>query len=157
MSKRLNEYLVRILMIDNIVLMQYIAAMPWSLMYLAEYENWRDGQEEGLQDEAAAQLDVLKKFGPTLGRPRVDTLKDSSLPNLKELRFFYKGAPIRILFAFDPKQQGVIILGGDKSGDKRWYKRNIPIAERLYAAQLEKQKKEDEEKPKQEKARKEKG
>ncbi len=65
-----------------------------------------------------------EKFGTSrsciqsaLGRPRVDTLKDSKLPNLKKLRFFYKGAPIRILFAFDPKQQGVIIVGGDKTGD----------------------------------------
>lgn len=105
----------------------------------------------------AAHLEVLKQLGPTLGRPRVDTLKDSKLPNLKELRFFYKGVPIRILFAFDPEQQGVIILGGDKSGDKRWYKTNIPIAEKLYAAHLEKQKKEDKEKAKQEKAEREKG
>lgn len=137
--------------------MQYIDCMPWTLVYLAEYENWRDDQEEDLQDEAAAQLEVLKQFGPTLGRPRVDTLEGSKLPNLKELRFFYKGAPIRILFAFDPKQQGVIILGGDKSGDKRWYKTNIPIAERLYAEHLEKQKREDKEKAKQGKEKREKG
>jgi hypothetical protein len=123
--------------------MQYAVRMPWKLVYLAEYESWRDDQEEDLQDEAAAQLEVLKLFGPTLGRPRVDTLYDSQLPNLKEVRFYFKGAPIRILFVFDPKQQGVIILGGDKSGDKRWYKKHIPIAEKLYAEHLKKQKKED--------------
>ncbi|MBX9723620.1 MAG: type II toxin-antitoxin system RelE/ParE family toxin [Candidatus Obscuribacterales bacterium] len=119
--------------------------MTWTLIYLDHYENWLNEQEEELQDEAFAQLEVLKKFGPTLGRPRVDTLKSSKLANLKELRFFFKGAPIRILFAFDPKKQGVIMLGGDKTGDNRWYQRNIPIAEKLYAAHLEKQRKEDEE------------
>lgn len=140
--------------VDNIAAMQYNGQM-WTLLYLTEYENWRDDQEEDLQDEAAAQLEVLKQFGPTLGRPRVDTLKDSKLANLKELRFFFKGAPIRILFAFDPKQQGVIILAGDKTGDKRWYKTNIPMAEKLYAEHLEKQK-EAEERAKQNKSRMEK-
>lgn len=125
--------------------MQYNQGMTWTLIYLDYYENWLNEQEEELQDEAFAQLEVLKQFGPTLGRPRVDTLKDSNLANLKELRFFFKGAPIRILFAFDPKKQGVIMLGGDKTGDKRWYKTNIPIAEKLYAEHLEKQRKEDEE------------
>lgn len=125
--------------------------MAWTLIYLDYYENWLNDQEEELQDEAFAQLEVLKQFGPTLGRPRVDTLKDSNLANLKELRFLFKGAPIRILFAFDPKQQGMIMLGGDKTGDKRWYKTNIPIAEKLYAEHLEKQRKDDEERLRKEK------
>ncbi len=130
--------------------------MAWKLLYLAEYTNWLDDQEEGLQDEALAHLEVLKQFGPTLGRPLVDTLYDSKMKNLKELRFGYKGAPIRILFAFDPRQQGVVILGGGKSDNKRWYQINIPIAEKLFAAHVAKQKKEDEEKAKIEKAKKEK-
>lgn len=59
-----------------------------------------------------------------------------------------------IPFAFDPMRQGAIILGGDKSGDKRWYDKHIPIAEMLYAEHLEKLKREDEQK---QKARKEEG
>jgi hypothetical protein len=128
--------------------------MGWTLLYLDNYTEWLDGQDEDLQDEAFAHLGVLEKLGPTLGRPRVDTLYDSKLPNLKELRFSFKGAPIRILFVFDPRQQGVIILGGDKTGDKRWYKTNIPIAERLYGEHLEKQKKEDDEKREKRRTRK---
>ena len=126
------------------------------LLYLDEYKNWLDAQEEDLQDEALAHLEMLKQFGPTLGRPHVDTLKNTKLPNLKELRLSYKGAPIRILFAFDPKQQGVIILGGDKTGDKRWYKTSIPIAEKLYTKHLKKQKKEEGERAKRMKPEKEK-
>jgi hypothetical protein len=122
--------------------------MAWTLHYIDYYEEWLEAQEEDLQDEAIAQLGVLEEYGPNLGRPWVDTLKGSKISNLKEVRFSYKGAPIRILFAFDPRQQGVIILGGDKTGDKRWYKTNIPIAEKLYAEHLEKQKKETKQKVK---------
>jgi hypothetical protein len=115
--------------------------MPWLLVYLDEFSTWLEGQEEDLQDEALSHLEMLKNRGPLLSRPYADTLKGSKIANLKELRFSYKGAPIRILFAFDPRKQGVIILAGDKTGNKRWYEKNIPIAEKLYAAHLEKQSK----------------
>jgi hypothetical protein len=92
-----------------------------------------------------AHLDLLKERGPLLGRPYADTLKGSKITNLKELRVQHKTEPIRILFAFDPKQQAVIILGGSKQADKRWYDTNIPIAEKLYFDHLEQQRKADEE------------
>lgn len=118
--------------------------MPWQLIYVEEFTAWLDAQEEALQDEALARLELLKERGPLLGRPYADTVKDSNLSNLKELRFESARAPIRILYAFDPKQQGIILLGGNKQGDKRWYKTNIPIAEQRFSEHLEKQRKEEE-------------
>lgn len=109
----------------------------WKVVTLEEFRYWYDGQDDGSKEEVAGYLRTLQQYGPSLGRPFVDTLKGSTLPNLKELRFEYKRAPIRILFAFDPKQQCVVILGGDKSKDKRWYKINIPKAEKLYRKHLE--------------------
>lgn len=124
--------------------MLYIVCMPWFLVYLDEFSNWLDGQDEDLQDEALSHLEMLKDRGPLLSRPYADTLKGSKIANLKELRFNYKGSPIRILYAFDPRKQGVIILAGDKTGNKRWYEKNIPIAEKLYAAHLAKLSKQQE-------------
>ena len=40
-----------------------------------------------VQDELLAHARLLERFGPTLGRPRVDTLKGSRHANMKELRF----------------------------------------------------------------------
>lgn len=117
--------------------------MPYVLIYMTEFKDWLESEEEGLQDEALARLELLKERGPLLARPYVDTLKGSKLSNLKELRFDYDKAPIRILFAFDPKQQGIILLGGNKQGDKRWYDINIPIAEKRFSEHLEKLKKDE--------------
>lgn len=107
--------------------------------------NWLDAQEKSLRLRTLAHLELLKERGPLLGRPYADTLKGSQLTNLKELRVQHKTEPIRILFAFDPKQQAVVILGGSKQADKRWYEINIPVAEKLFAEHLEKQQKENEE------------
>jgi Phage derived protein Gp49-like (DUF891) len=37
-------------------------------------------------DRVEAAVDVLSEYGPTLGRPLVDTLTGSKIANLKELR-----------------------------------------------------------------------
>ncbi|MDW2052542.1 benzoate transporter [Escherichia coli] len=62
---------------------------------------------------------------------------------MKELRVQSKGDPIRAFFAFDPKRKGILLCAGNKTGDeKRFYEVMIPIADREFAAHLDKLKKE---------------
>jgi hypothetical protein len=61
---------------------------------------------------------------------------------MRELRIQHQGRPYRILYAFDPQRTGILLIGGDKTGDKRWYDIHIPIADRLYDTHLEILKKE---------------
>jgi hypothetical protein len=134
------------LCIDNMAQRPYyMDCIPYTLIYLEEFASWLDMQEKSLQLRTLAHMELLKERGPLLGRPYADTLKGSQITNLKELRIQHKTEPIRILFAFDPKQQAVIILGGSKQADKRWYDVNIPLAEKLFASHLERQRKVDEE------------
>lgn len=119
--------------------------MPYELILLDDFATWLDEQEEERRLKILGHLDLLEECGPLLGRPYADTLKGSKITNLKELRIQHKSEPIRILFAFDPKQQAVLILGGSKQADKRWYETNIPIAEKMFFAHVEKQRKADEE------------
>jgi len=50
---------------------------------------------------------------------------------MKELIAF--GGNLRALFAFDPKRQALILLGGDKTDDwEGWYERSVPLADDLY-------------------------
>jgi hypothetical protein len=80
---------------------------------------------------------LLKQEGPLLGRLYVDTLQGSQYPNLKELRVQHAGEPWRILFAFDPIRQAIVLVGGNKTGDKRWYQKNISIAEQRFTKHIE--------------------
>ncbi len=81
-------------------------------------------------------IDLLAEFGPALARPHADTLKTSQFPNMKELRAQHEGRLYRLLFAFDPRRVAVILLGGDKTGNARWYDQAIPMADALYAQHL---------------------
>ena len=106
--------------------------MKWNIIFDPDFRIWLYQQERELQNEIFAVLTVLAEFGPNLGRPRVDTLEGSSFKNMKEIRIQYQGNPWRILFIFDPQRQAILLVGGNKSGKKRWYTENIPIAEKRY-------------------------
>ena len=101
------------------------------------YETLYDRDPE-TADAVTAAIDLLEERGPSLGRPLVDTIKGSSLSNLKELRPGSTGASeVRILFAFDPERQAVLLVAGDKAGRwNRWYRDNIPVAEARYSEWL---------------------
>lgn len=100
------------------------------------FETWFVGLEEGLQDKITSYIGLLEVYGPQLSRPYVDTLQGSSVPNLKELRVNYKGNPYRILFAFDPNREGLLLVGSSKAGEKRWYEKTILLAEELFEQHL---------------------
>ena len=110
--------------------------MTWTIIFHPAFRDWLQEQEEDTQDSIAAMLGLLKLEGPLLGRPYVDTLKGSQYPNLKELRVQHRGEPWRILFAFDPLRQAIVLVGGNKTGDKRWYEKNMPVAENRFAEHL---------------------
>lgn len=61
---------------------------------------------------------------------------------MRELRTQSAGRPLRTLYAFDPLRTAILLLGGDKTGDDRWYEKSVPVADRLYDQHLEELKKE---------------
>jgi hypothetical protein len=106
--------------------------VEWEVLFDEECRTWFDSLEETLQDAILACVAVLQQRGPNLGRPRVDSIKDSKHSNMKELRIQQRGVPWRILFAFDSRRRAVLLVGGNKGEDKRWYERNIPIADERF-------------------------
>ena len=70
------------------------------------------------QDSIDRSMVLLIERGPALRRPHVGTLAGSRFANMKELRVQHHGRPYRILFAFDPRRVALLLLGGDKTGEK---------------------------------------
>ena len=55
---------------------------------------------------------------------------------MRELRIQHQRRPYRVLYAFDPRRAGILLLGGDKTGNDRWYEEQVPVADRLYDEHL---------------------
>jgi hypothetical protein len=107
---------------------------PWEIVRGPAFDGWVRRLDAERAAQVSGALRRVASVGPTLGRPRVDSIKGSRVHNLKELRV-QNG--IRALFAFDPNRRAVMLVGGDKTAaGKRWYREMIPVAERLYAEHL---------------------
>ena len=111
--------------------------MQWTVVLADEFEEEFDALHPDVQDELLSRLKLLEQFGPGLGRPNVDTLDDSSFPNMKELRFRLDGL-WRFAFAFDTQRQAVILVGGDKEGENqdRFYRDLIKQADERFGNHL---------------------
>lgn len=112
--------------------------MKWKVLFSNEFEKEFNDYKESLQDELLAHVGMIETFGPSLGRPKVDTLKASKHKNFKELRFSYKKEVWRFIFVFDPKRRAVVLVGGNKRGKNqfKFYDKLIKIAEKRYKNHL---------------------
>ena len=120
--------------------------MRWQVLIGDEFESEFQALHVDVQNEILALAILLRQFGPQLGRPRVDTLKDSRHANMKELRFSAVDGEWRVAFAFDTKRQAILLVAGDKSGGsgKRFYRELIRKADNRFDAHLARLKKERE-------------
>lgn len=118
----------------------------WDIYQTDEVAAWMEELRRAdppAAEKVEAAVDVLSEYGPTLGRPLVDTLTGSKIANLKELR--PRQTMIRILFVFDPWRSAILLTAGDKTGQwNSWYDRAIPHAEELYAVYLKERAEEEE-------------
>ena len=112
--------------------------MGWIVRFDQAFELEFDRLPEAVQDEILAHAKVLEKFGPTLGRPHVDTLKGSRHANMKELRFKVDNGVWRVAFAFDPQREAILLVCGDKSGgsERKFYEQLIRKADERFDQHL---------------------
>src|SRR5919108_1617526 len=109
--------------------------MNWEVEYTDQFGEWWADLTENEQEAVTAAVNVLERQGPALGRPLVDTIKQSRHANLKEL--IVPASNIRVLFAFDPRRAAILLVGGDKTGDwSAWYDRMVPAADDLFDEHL---------------------
>jgi hypothetical protein len=110
--------------------------MPWAVEHTSEFGEWFVGLDDGEQVDVRATIGLLEERGPRLPFPYSSGVQGSRHGHMRELRIQSSGKPLRVFYAFDPRRAAILLIGGDKSGDNRFYKRLIPVADRLYDEHL---------------------
>jgi hypothetical protein len=107
----------------------------WTVNATEEYLAWFGEQPSDAKEAILARVVLLQTFGPQLARPYADTLKGSSLGDLKELRARTEAHVLRIAFLFDEEREALLLIGGDKKGknEKDFYRKLIQNAETILA------------------------
>ncbi|MFO2006254.1 addiction module toxin RelE [Pseudomonas sp. o96-267] len=116
--------------------------MAWDVEYTDEFGDWWESLSADEQESVAVSVRLLEERGPSLGFPHSSGINGSRHGHMRELRTQHVGRPYRTLYAFDPRRSAILLIGGSKAGDDRWYEINVPLADRLYDEHLEQLRKE---------------
>ena len=100
-----------------------------------EFKTWYEALLIDEQQSVFRVVTLLEARGVSLGYPHSSAIEGSRHP-LRELRVQHEGRPYRVLYAFDPARKAVLLLGGDKGGNDRFYEQAIPRAEALWERYL---------------------
>lgn len=106
------------------------------VLFTDEFDDWYQDLTENDQGAVTRTVTLLEERGTALGHPHSSALKGTEHP-LRELRVQSGGKPLRVFYAFDPRRNAVLLLGGDKTGDGRFYEVMIPRAEKVWVEFLE--------------------
>jgi hypothetical protein len=106
--------------------------MSWNIEYTDEFGDWWSTLDEDQQDSVAVCVTLLEQRGPFLPHPYSSGISGSKHSHMRELRIQHRGDPYRVLYAFDPRRSAILLIGGNKVGDGRWYDVHIPLADKLY-------------------------
>jgi hypothetical protein len=112
-------------------------ASKWDVEYTDELGQWWATLSEAEQESIDSSVRLLEEKGPNLGFPHTSGIEQSKHAHMRELRVQHLGRPYRVLYAFDPRRSAILLLGGDKTGDNRWYEVQVPIADKLYNTHIE--------------------
>jgi hypothetical protein len=110
--------------------------MACDVEYTHEFGRWWETLTEDEQDDVTAIITLLETQGVRLSFPYSSGINDSRHGHMRELRVQSGGRPIRVFYAFDPVRAAILLIGGDKTGDDRFYERFVPEADRLYDEHL---------------------
>ena len=111
--------------------------MEWEVEFTDEFGAWWDSLSAEEQESARTSVNLLREFGPTLPFPHSSGISGSRHSHMRELRIQHAGRPYRVLYAFDPTRTAILLIGGDKTGNDRWYEEFVPQADRLYDEHLD--------------------
>jgi hypothetical protein len=112
--------------------------MAYDIEITDEFREWFEVDLSPEEQESVTRVvDMLEGSGPHLKFPMSSGINNSKFSHMRELRIQHEGRPYRVLYAFDPRRSAILLLGGDKTGDDRWYDRMIPKADALYERHLQ--------------------
>ncbi len=95
-----------------------------------EFIEWFEALAEKHSRAVANKIDLLGHYGVKLGFPDSSAIAGTKHP-IRELRVQSHGEAVRVFYAFDPRRDAVLILGGIKTS-KRFYKDLIPKVGKIW-------------------------
>jgi hypothetical protein len=104
----------------------------WEVEYTDEFKKWWDTLSWAEQAAIDSGVSLLEQYGPHLRFPHSSSVESSRHGNMRELRNQCAGRPLRAFYAFDPERIAILLIGGDKTGDDRFYEVMTQKADKIF-------------------------
>ena len=95
------------------------------------FADWFERLSDDEQVDVGRVVELLVEHGPSLPFPYSSGISGSRYRQMRELRIQHAGRRYRVLYAFDARRAAILLLGGDKTGQDRWYEQHVPVADDL--------------------------
>jgi hypothetical protein len=110
--------------------------MAWEVEFTDEFGDWWEGLDEAERDSVDVAVRLIEVKGPQLPYPYSSGITTSRHGRMRELRIQHHGRPYRVFYAFDPRRTAILLIGGQKTGDDRYYQTLVRQADDLYDQHL---------------------
>lgn len=108
------------------------------VVYTDEFGEWFESLEPNARADIDIVIGLLAETGVALCFPHSSSIEESNYA-LRELRPKQGRSPLRIIYAFDPMRDAVLIIGGNKGQEHKFYKRIVKKAEGIWQQYLDEQ------------------
>ncbi|MCY3703466.1 MAG: type II toxin-antitoxin system RelE/ParE family toxin [Rhodospirillales bacterium] len=106
--------------------------MTQEVEFTNEFGDWWGSLSDNEQNDITAVVELLMEYGPHLPFPYSSGVLGSRHGHMRELRIQSSGRPLRVFYALDPRRTAILLIGGDKTGNARFYNQYVPVADRLH-------------------------
>ena len=106
--------------------------MACDIEYTDEFETWWNDLTAREQDDVTFVVGLLEERDARLGFPYSSKVKASKHGLMRGLRVQSAGRPIRIFYAFDPRRTAILLIGGHKLEQDRFYREYVRRADSVY-------------------------
>src|SRR5580658_11237338 len=106
--------------------------MAWEVEVSDEFGELWDALDAAEQKSVDFTVTLLSEAGPTLRMPHSSGIETSRHKHMRELRIQHEGRPYRVLYAFDPRRTAILLIGGDKTGNNRWYEEYVVTSDIVF-------------------------
>ena len=106
--------------------------MKYEVEVTDEFKSWWNQLSVQEQRDVTRVVEALEEHGIDLPKQHSSSIRTSRHGRMRELRVQSGGRPIRIFYAFDPRRTAILLIGGRKKEQDRFYRDYVRRADAIY-------------------------
>lgn len=110
--------------------------LSWDVEFSDEFGEWWDGLTAAEQKSVDFTVSLLQELGPTLKDALFFRRGNVAARAYARTAHSARRSAVSRAVRIDPRRAAMLLVGGDKTGNNRWYEEYVPVADAVYNRHL---------------------